>query len=149
MVVVDPDRGGGRRSPIGFGDDRARLGAEGGLLTIPVATLLLGYGVHVRLRSLPDTTNVKAMAGSTVRVMAPPDAVKGPTVPGVEGSTRESPVGGTGLGIGALIVMVGAATAAGVAPVASTLSVAVPVMAEFPSAAAAETMELGRTTVDW
>ena len=98
---------------------------------------------------LPDTTRPSETAGSTVRLMAPPEAVKGPTVPGVEGRTSVRPVDGTGLGMGALMVMVGAATDAGVAPVASTLSVAVPAMAEFPRAAAAETIELGRSTVDW
>ena len=38
--------------------------------------------------------------------------------------------------------------AAGVAPVASILVTAVPAMAEFPSAAAAEAIEAGITTVD-
>jgi hypothetical protein len=123
--------------------------ADGGEDTIPVWALLFGYGLHVRLRSLPDTTSVRLMAGSTVRLMAPPVAVKGPTVPGVAGRTRARPVDGTGLGIGALIMMGGAATEAGVAPVASTLRLALPVMAEFPSAAAAPTIALGRTTVDW
>jgi len=40
-------------------------------------------------------------------------------------------------------------TVVGVAPVASTFSVAVPTMAEFPTAAAAETIELGIGTIDW
>jgi hypothetical protein len=141
VVVVDP--------PLASAMIGLSLGAVGASGTMPVGSLLFGYGVHVRSRSLPDTTNVSDMAGSTVRVMAPPEAVKGPTVPGVEGRTRERPVDGTGLGIGALISMGGAATVAGVAPVASTLSVALPVMAEFPSAAAAATIALGRTTVDW
>ena len=123
--------------------------AVGAVEVIPVGAELLGYGVHVRLRVLPDTTNPSEMAGSTVTVIAPPDAVKGPTVPAVEGRTSDRPVDGTGLGIGALMVMGGAATEAGVAPVASTLRLAVPVMAEFPRAAAADTMELGSSTVDW
>jgi hypothetical protein len=141
VVVVDP--------PLATAMTGLAFPSEGGPLTIPVATLLFGYGVQVRLRSLPDTTNVKEIAWSTVRVIAPPEAVKGPTVPGVEGRTKERPVDGTGLGIRALIAMGGAASVAGVAPVASTLIVALPAMAEFPSAAAAETMLLGRTTVDW
>jgi len=127
------------------GEAFAAVGADA---TIPVVSELLGYGVHVRLRVLPDTTNPSEMAGSTVTVMAPPDAVKGPTVPGVEGRFRARPVVGTGLGIGASMVIGGAATEAGVAPVASTLRLAVPVMAEFPRAAAAETMEEGSATTD-
>jgi len=128
------------------GEAFAAVGAEE---VIPVVSELLGYGVQVRLRVLPEMTSPSEMAGSTVRVMAPPDAVKGPTVPGVEGRFRVRPVDGTGLGIGALMLIVGAATDAGVAPVASTLRLAVPVMAEFPRAAAADTMELGSRTVDW
>ena len=62
------------------------------------AALLLGYGVQVRSRSLPDTTRVSAIAGSTVRVIAPPDAVNGPTVPGVDGSARARPVAEQGSG---------------------------------------------------
>jgi len=141
VVVVDP--------PLATAITGDTSAPDGGEDTIPVAALLFGYGVQVRLRSLPDTTNVRAIAGSTVRVTAPPEAVNGPTVPGADGSTRERPVGGTGLGIGALIAIGGAATEAGVAPVASTLSAAVPVMAEFPNAAAAATMALGSDTVDW
>jgi len=128
------------------GDAFAALGADE---VIPVVAELLGYGVHVRLRVLPEMTSPSEMAGSTVSVMAPPDAVKGPTVPAVEGRTNDRPDAGTGLGIGALMLIVGAATDTGVAPVASTLRLAVPVMAEFPSAAAADTMELGSRTVDW
>ena len=111
---------------------------------MPLATALFGYGVHVRFRLLPDTTRVRLMAGSTVRLMAPPVAVKGPTVAGVAGRASVIPAAGTGLGMGALIVTGGAVTDAGVAPVASTLSVAVPVIDEFPSAAAAPAMALGR-----
>jgi hypothetical protein len=123
------------------------LAAVGAAATMPVAALLFGYGVHVSCRVLPETTSDRATAGSTVRLMAPPVAVKGPTVAGVVGRFSVSPDAGTGLGIGALIVTGGAATDAGVAPVASTLSVAVPVMEEFPRAAAADTMALGSTTV--
>jgi hypothetical protein len=125
------------------------LGAVGAALTIPVAALLFGYGVQVRLSVLPDTVSDNEMAGSTVRVIAPPEAVNGPTVTAVDGRISSSPVAGTGLGIGASIVIAGAAIVAGEAPVASTLSWAVPTMAEFPSAAAAETMEAGSDTVDW
>ena len=140
VVVVDPP------SAVAItGDAFSAVGAD---VTMPVATLLFGYGVQVKLRLLPDTTRLKDTAGSTVRVMAPPEAVNGPTVPGVEGRTNARPVVGTGVGMGALIVIGAAARLAGVAPVASTFNVAVPSIEEFPKAAAAETMELGNNTVD-
>src|ERR1039458_10215866 len=69
VVVVDP--------PLAAAITGEALGAVGAALTMPVVALLLGYGVHVRVRSLPDTTSVRLMAGSTVRLMAPPVAVKG------------------------------------------------------------------------
>jgi hypothetical protein len=122
---------------------------EGAEDTMPVGALLLVYGLHVRLRSLPDTTNVSWTIGSRVSVMASPVAVKGPTVPGVEGSSSVMPVDGTGLGRGALMAMSPADTVAGVAPVASTLTTAVPVIAVFPSAAAAEAIDDGMVTCVW
>jgi hypothetical protein len=125
------------------------LSALGALATMPVAALLFGYGVHVNVRVLPDTLSDNPTAGSTVRLMAPPVAVNGPTDPGVEGRTSERPVDGTGLGMGASMEMGAAGSLAGVASVASTASEAMPAMAEFPSAAAADTMELGSDTVDW
>ena len=128
------------------GDALAAVGAEG---TMPVLAELLGYGVHVRVSVLPDTSSERETAGSTVRLMTPPVAVKGPIVPGVLGNVSVRPEAGTGLGMGALMVMGGAASDAGVAPVASTLRVALPLMEEFPRAAAAETIELGSATVDW
>ncbi len=94
-------------------------------------------------------TSTSEMAGSTVSEMAPPEAVNGPTVPGVEGSTSERPVDGTGLGMGASMEIGAEATVAGVAPVASTSTLAVPKIAEFPNAAAAETIALGSGTVVW
>jgi hypothetical protein len=140
VVVVDPP------SAVAItGDAFPAVGAD---VTMPVAALLFGYGVQVRSRELPDTTRLKDTVGSTVRVMPPPDAVNGPTVPGVEGRTNARPVAGTGVGMGASIVIGAAATVAGVAPAASTSNVAEPSMAEFPRAAAAATMLLGSTTVD-
>ncbi len=122
---------------------------DGAVVTMPVATVLFGYGWQVRLRLLPETFRVSDTAGSTVREMAPPDALKGPTVPGVEGSVRPRPVAGTGLGMGVLMVMVPLEIEAGVAPVASIFSEAVPLMEEFPRAAAAVTIWVGRLTIDW
>ena len=119
----------------------------GAVLTMPVAAVLFGYGVQVSVRVLPDTFNDREMAGSTVRLMAPPVAVKGPTVPGVDGRLSNRPEAGTGLGMAALMAIEPLEIVAGVAPVASTFRVAVPAMAELPRAWAAETMELGRATV--
>ncbi len=122
---------------------------DGVELTMPVAAVLFGYGVHVSVSVLPETFSAREMAGSTVRLMAPPVAVKGPTDAGVEGNINVRPVAGTGLGIGALMTRLPLEIEAGVAPVASTLVTAVPAMAEFPSAAAADTMDVGRATMDW
>lgn len=69
--------------------------------------------------------------------MAPPDAVNGPTDPGDVGTLRAMPVEGTGLGMATLKDNVGVAMLAGVAPLASTVTVAEPVMDELPRAAAA------------
>ena len=115
----------------------------------PVDALLFAYGVHVRLRLLPDTTNVSWTIGSSVRVTAPPAAVNGPTVPGVEGRFSVMPVDGIGLERGALMVISPAESDAGVAPVASTLTTAVPAIAVFPSARAADAMDEGRVTCIW
>jgi hypothetical protein len=126
------------------------MGEPGGAEdTIPVDALSFVYGLHVRVRSLPDTTNVSWTAGSMVSVMLSPVAVKGPTVPGVEGRLSVIPVDGTGLGRGALMAISPAATVAGVAPAASTLTIAVPVIAVFPNAAAAEAIDDGMVTRVW
>ena len=126
------------------------MGAPGGAEdTIPVDALSFVYGLHVRLRSLPDTTKVSWTIGSRVSVMVSPVAVKGPTVPGVDGRFNVMPVDGTGLGRGALIAISPPATVAGVAPVASTLTTAVPVIAVFPSAAAADAIDDGMVTCVW
>jgi hypothetical protein len=117
--------------------------------TIPVDALSFVYGLHVRLRSLPDTTNVSWTIGSRVSVIVSPVAVKGPTVPGVDGRLSAMPVDGIGLGRGALMAISPAETVAGVAPVASTLTTAVPVIAVFPSAAAAEAIDDGMVTCVW
>ena len=77
----------------------------GAVLTMPVAAVLFGYGVQVSVRVLPDTFNDREMAGSTVRLMAPPVAVKGPTVPGVDGRLSNRPEAGTGLGMATLMAI--------------------------------------------
>ena len=86
------------------------------------------------------------MAGSTVRVMAPPVEVKGPTVSGTAGRSSVRPLLGTGDGMGASMARLPLESVAGVAPVASTFVSADPVMAEFPRACAAATIELGSAT---
>ena len=120
----------------------------GAVLTMPVAALLFGYGVQVRVSVLPDTFSDSEMAGSTVRLMAPPVAVKGPIGRGVAGRFSVRPAAGTGLGIGALMVRVPLEIEPGWRPWRRPWVTAVPAMAEFPSAAAAATMELGRATVE-
>jgi hypothetical protein len=105
--------------------------------------------VHVRSSVEPEIARSSETDGSTVRLMAPPEAVKGPIVVGVAGRFRVRPAVGTGLGIGALMAMVPLESDAGVAPVASTLVTAEPEIEEFPSAVAADTIELGRATMDW
>jgi hypothetical protein len=121
----------------------------GARATMPVGAELFEYGWQVRLRSLPDTTRVSATSESTVREMAPPPAVNGPTVAGVDGSMSVKPAEGTGEGMGTLMASAPDGIDAGVAPAASTAVSAVPMMAEFPRAAAAPTMAPGSATVDW
>jgi hypothetical protein len=121
---------------------------DGAVGTMPVAAELFGYGLHSRFSVLPETTSPREILGSTVRVMAPPVAVKGPMVVAGDGRFNVIPVTGMGLGNGALMVRLPLESDAGLAPVASTLVTAVPEIEEFPSAWAAEAIELGRTTVD-
>ena len=136
--------------PVSPLDVVAMMGATGEPLgavdTMPVGAVSLAYGVHKRLSELPDTVRTREMAGSSVRVMAPPVAVKGPTVSAGLGSCRLRPELGTGDGMGASMARLPLGSEAGSAPVASTRVSADPVMAEFPRAAAAATIELGNAT---
>jgi hypothetical protein len=127
------------------GDEGPPTGAEA---TMPVWAELFGYGLHSRFKVLPEITSAREMLGSTVRVMEPPVAVKGPMVAAGDGRFSVIPVTGMGLGNGALMVRLPLESDAGLAPVASTSVTAVPSIEEFPSASAAEAIELGRTTVD-
>lgn len=77
--------------------------------------------MHVRARVLPEITNVRSATWDWVTVMAPPLAVKGPTVAGWLGMSRVTPVEGGGSGSGSLNAMLGLAIVAGVAPVTSTV----------------------------
>jgi len=78
--------------------------AEGVTVVMPdLGMVLFGYVVQVRLREAPDTWTEIEMEESRVRLMAPPDAVKGPSVSGGLGRCMETPAAGTGFGIGALI----------------------------------------------
>jgi hypothetical protein len=95
---------------------------------------------------LPDTCRVKEALLAWSTVMVPPEAVKGPTELGVEGSDKGRPDDGTGLGMAVLIVIVGEFSVAGVAPVASNVTVAEPVIDVLPRAAAASAIELGMSS---
>jgi hypothetical protein len=79
-------------------------------------------------------------------VTALPVAVKGPTVCAVEGTDKVTPAEGTGLGMVTVKSSGPTFVVAGVAPVASTLVTALPVMAVFPRAAAAAAMAAGMST---
>jgi hypothetical protein len=122
--------------------------ADGVTVVMPdFGMVLFGYVVQVRLREAPDTATEIDREESRVKLMAPPDAVKGPTVSGGFGSCMETPAAGIGLGIGELIWMAAPESEAGVAPVASTLVEAVPVMTELPMACTAFASAYGRLTV--
>ncbi len=75
--------------------------------------------------------------------MSPPVAVNGPTVAGLEGTTRVIPEDGTGLGIGTSKGMPPREIDEGVAPAASTVVDMVPERVKLPRAAAAEAIEDG------
>jgi hypothetical protein len=122
---------------------------DGAFTTIPVAALLLGYAMHVSDRELPDTSSVSLALLSSLIVMGPPEAVKGPMVFAVGGITRRTPVDGIGLGSAMLKLIDPVAIDDGVAPVASTAAVAVPAMELLPSAAAADAIEDGSVTWVW
>ena len=99
---------------------------------------------------LPGVTATERLAvEATARLTVPPVAVKGPKVDAVAGKESGIPADGTGLGIGALKLMVPLGMLAGVAPVASTADDAVPVMAVLPNAADAVAMSGGRLTWVW
>src|ERR1700676_5431276 len=70
-------------------------------------------------------------------------------VPAGVGSVSETPVGGIGDGRGTSMFIAPVEICAGVAPTASTDPVAVPVMAVFPKAAAADAMLAGIVSVVW
>lgn len=78
--------------------------------------------------------------------IVPPVAVNGPIVVGDDGTAKVSPVDGIGLGMGTSKLMVPDGTDPGVAPLASRVVVAVPLMETFPRAAAAFTMPAGITS---
>ena len=134
------------RVPSSRWRSRGERWAPGALETMPVAALLFGIGLARQVRACCPTRSAPADdVGSTVRVTAPPVAVKGPTVPGGEGRSKVRPVGGTGLGMGALMSMRPDETVAGVgAGGVDPDHRASPMMAELPSAAAAETIDDGK-----
>lgn len=86
---------------------------------------------------------VNVVLVSSSMVMAPPEEVKGPTVPAGLGNWRERPSAGTGSGMATLKLMVPPDMVAGVAPVTSSCVVADPFRV-LPSAAAAEARAAGK-----
>jgi len=87
--------------------------------------------------------------GLSDKVIVPPDAVNGPTVAPGDGTVSVRPEGGTGVGIGTLKLIVPDDTDAGVAPSASMVAVADPMIETLPRADAALTMFAGNGTWDW
>jgi hypothetical protein len=106
---------------------------EGVAVVMPEGVELSAYGLHIRTRLLAPTVIEIDVDGSTTTEMELPVAVKGPSVAGAAGRFSVTPVGGTGVGIGVSIVIVPLEMAEGVAPVASTLVLVVPVIAVCPS----------------
>jgi len=97
VVVVVPELG---LATAITGDASAVVG---GPVTMPATALLFGYGLQVSTRLLPDTTSSMETVGSTVRLMLPPEAVKGPNDVGDEGRLNVRLAEGTGLGMTASI----------------------------------------------
>ena len=131
---------------------RAMMGAMGSLGRPdpnPVGCVLLGKAVQVSANGLPETSRVSEALLSSVMVMPVDVAVKGPTVAAGDGRSSGRPPLGIELGIGTLKLKGPSVMLAGVAPVASTFVVAVPLMAVLPKAAAAETRDAGIETTVW
>jgi len=97
VVVVVPELG---LATAITGDASAVVG---GPVTMPATALLFGYGLQVSTRLLPDTTSSMETVGSTVRLILPPEAVKGPNDVGDEGRLNVRLAEGTGLGMTASI----------------------------------------------
>jgi hypothetical protein len=146
-VVGAPVVGGADAAEVAIvGDSGA---PDGALVAMPVDALLLGYAMHDSDRALPDTTRVSLALLSWLTEMGPPDAVNGPTVPAVAGITRSTPDDGTGFGSTALKLIEPVEIEGGVAPLASTVAVALPAMSLLPRAAAADAIEDGMVTCVW
>jgi hypothetical protein len=105
----------------------------------------LRYDVHVKLAggavSLPLAETVRLIDRFWETDTVPPVAVKGPTVTGVV--DRTTPDDGTGFGMGTSKLKVPDGSEAGVAPTASSVVVALPVIDVLPRAAAADTTAAG------
>jgi hypothetical protein len=104
--------------------------------------------VQVKARALPAMVSDRLADESSCIVIELLVAVKGPTVSGVEGSDRDTPASGIGLGKGRLKSSGPTGVVAGVAPLASTWAVADPARVG-ETAAAAEASEAGRFTTVW
>jgi hypothetical protein len=109
---------------------------DGAAFVMPLGTVLFGYAVQVSVSGLPDTSSVRVADWFTVKVIGPPDAVKGPMVPAGEGTSRFTPELGTGVpwgGRGELKLIEDDLTSLGVAPLASICTSADPLTAVLPS----------------
>ena len=95
---------------------------KGWNVVMPLGRLLLGNDSQLKLNggavSVPEAKTVKLICGAWVIVIVPPDAVKGPTVVGDDGTDNVRPDAGTGDGMGALKLIAAGVMEAGVAPVA-------------------------------
>ena len=94
---------------------------------------------------VPEPSSVTVTWGAWLIVIEPPEAVNGPTVDGAEGADNVRPDAGTGLGMGTLKLIAPDVRDEGVAPLASSVVVTVPLI-EFPSAVAKETTLGGITS---
>jgi hypothetical protein len=138
------------------GGDAAATAITGAMaLAVGVETVMpdgvtesLGYAVQVSDKLLPATESVRLAEESSSIVTAPVVAVNPVTVAGVDGSDRDTPASGMGLGKGTLKSRGPSGVVAGVAPLASIWAVAEPVRVG-DTAAAAEAKELGRFTTVW
>jgi hypothetical protein len=105
--------------------------------------------VHRRLSGLPDTSRVRSAWDASEIVMVAALAVNGPTEMGGDGMAMSRPPVGTGLGMGVSNGSVGVSSWVGVAPVASRVAVAEPLITVFPNAAAASTIDDGMLNCVW
>jgi hypothetical protein len=122
---------------------------DGAVVVMPeVATVSFLKVVQLRASGLPPITSVRPLVEASWIVIPVLVAVYGPTVSGLAGRSRATPVDGTGTGRVTLKLKGPSALLAGVAPLARTVAVAEPVSVGW-MASAAPAKELGRFTSVW